>query len=70
MAQQPLFFNVRVLSARGFELQFAVHESNPQEFYKRVDAVMQHIAERGYKPIQTREAWLQSLTQSREELPF
>lgn len=63
MNQQPYFFLVVVMDANGYELKFAVHDSDIVKFTRRVDAVLKHITERGYKPVQSREAWLRSLTE-------
>ena len=65
---KPYFFNIRVLDARG-RLQFAVHEMNTVAYHPR-NVIMKHISDHGYQPVQTREAWLQTLTASPMKLTF
>lgn len=65
MTQQPFFFLIVVLDDYGYELKFAVHDTDETRFLARVDLIMTHIKLRGYTPVQSHDAWRNTLEQQK-----
>ena len=68
--QQPYFFLVIVLTAEGYELKFAIHEKEFARFIARVDALVETLTQRGYKPVQSVDAWRNALQPAATQLEF